>query len=213
MNNYSSSSENNDSSSEEMPLRNSDNEEDDEPVIVDSDDSSLEYTSSFYSDIESDNEYDDINQQDYQHFYSEKEHGKYYIGLCNYHYMPNHIIMASSVSPRIYYDHPNRAILHYLYYYSGSFSGISISWKMHIDIMKLHILEDGTYTVIVKTFWLRLIQRRWKNIYKKRMKCIQKRKRLHSLKYRECNGYWPRDIASLPGLHNIIDYRLLVKCH
>ena len=212
MNNYSSSSENSDSSSEEMPLRNSDNEED-ELVIVDSDDSSLAYASSFYSDIESDNEYDDINQQDYQHFYSEKEHGKYYIGLCDYHYMPNHIIMAASVSPRIYYGHTNRAIVHYLYYYSGGYCGISISRKMHIDIMKLHILEDGTYTVIVKTFWLRLVQRRWKNIYKERMKCIQKRKRVHSLKYRECNGQWPRDIAYLPGLHSIIDYRLLIKGH
>ena len=70
MNNY-SSSENSDSSSEEMPLHNYDSDEG-EIVIVDSDDSSLEYASSFYSDIESDNEYDDINQQDYQHFYSEK---------------------------------------------------------------------------------------------------------------------------------------------
>ena len=213
MNNYRSSSESTRSSDREDMHITNESIDDNEVVIYDTDDSSLGTESSFYSDIESDSEYDTINQLDYQHFYSEKEDGKYYIGLCDYNFSPNHILMASSISSTIYFKYPNRSIVHYLYYYSGGYCGVTRHRKLCVDIMKINILDNGTYTVLVKTFWIRLIQRRWKKIYKRRMECIHKRKQLHYLKYRECNGHWPSAIRNLPGLGDMFILNLFVKCH
>ena len=50
--------------------------------------------------------------------------------------------------------------------------------------------EDYYSTGIDKTFWLRLIQRRWRNIQKKR---LQSKMNINNLKYREINGIWPKE--------------------
>ena len=50
--------------------------------------------------------------------------------------------------------------------------------------------EDYYSTGIDKTFWLRLIQRRWRNIWKKR---LQSKMNINNLKYREINGIWPKE--------------------
>lgn len=147
------------------------------------------------SELESDNEYDEINRLDYMHFYSEKEHNHYYIGLCDKDYSPPNIIMSSSVSPTMYFKYSNKIMVRYLYYYSGLHSN-----KLSIDIMKLHIDSNGTYNVIIKTFWLRIIQRIWKKIYKQRIYIKKNRLRSSNLKHREIHGNWPRKIHCLPSL-------------
>ena len=137
----------------------------DEIVIVS--DSSSEEESDYYSEIDSDNEYDEINRIDYQHFYAEKTHGNYYIGICDKELYADTILMGSTVSPNVYFNYSNRTLIHYLYYYSGNYCGLDPR-KLKVDIMKLHIRENGTYTVIIKTFWIKIIQRIWKKIFKQR---------------------------------------------
>ena len=49
--------------------------------------------------------------------------------------------------------------------------------------------EWDNYSVSVnKTYWLRLIQRRWREIYRKR---LQQKKNINNLKYKELHGNWP----------------------
>jgi hypothetical protein len=45
-----------------------------------------------------------------------------------------------------------------------------------------------THNVIIKTYWIRLIQRHWKKTYKMRMDFIQLRKRLSNQRYFELKG-------------------------
>lgn len=182
----------------------------DEIVIVS--DSSSEEESDYYSEIDSDNEYDEINRIDYQHFYAEKTHGNYYIGICDKELYADTILMGSTVSPNIYFNYSNRTLIHYLYYYSGNYCGLDPR-KLKVDIMKLHIRENGTYTVIIKTFWIKIIQRIWKKIFKQRKFVIKERTKINSLKTRECNGKWPIKIQYLPGLYGLITNHLLIKCH
>jgi hypothetical protein len=177
------------------------NRNEDEIVIVSN--SSSETESDYYSELESDNEYDEINRIDYQHFYKEKINGDYYIGICDKELYKDTILMASSVSPSVYFNYPNRTMIHYLYYYSGNYCGLDPK-KLHIDIMKLHIREDGTYTVIIKTFWIRIIQRLWKKTFKERMRIIKTRINLQSLKLRECSGQWPIEIRYLPSVYGLL---------
>lgn len=182
----------------------------DEIVIVS--DSSSEEESDYYSEIDSDNEYDEINRIDYQHFYAEKTHGNYYIGICDKELYADIILMGSTVSPNVYFNYSNRTLIHYLYYYSGNYCGLDPR-KLKVDIMKLHIRENGTYTVIIKTFWIKIIQRIWKKIFKQRKSVIIERTKVHSLKIRECNGKWPIKIQYLPSLYGLISNHLLIKSH
>ena len=55
---------------------------------------------------------------------------------------------------------------------------------------------------VLKTFWLKIIQRCWKKIYKKRSEIMKQRKMLHHLRYREIHGHW-QNLQHLPTIHNI----------
>ena len=118
-------------------------------------------------------EIDEIHHMDYQHLYSEKQNNKYYIGLCaeilqnDYLHLPTESIylMVNSISPSTYFKWSYNSCLRYLYYY-----GMTAMHKPQINILQLHIMDDGTYSVVIKTFWLKMIQRKWKKF----LKCAKK---------------------------------------
>ena len=63
-----------------------------------------------------------------------------------------------------------------------------------IQIIKPNTISIGNcewdeYSVSInKTHWLRLVQRRWKEIYRKR---LQQKMNIKNVKYREIHGKWP----------------------
>ena len=68
------------------------------------------------------------------------------------------------------------------------------------EIAETIILESGHSICILKTFWLRLIQRTWKRIYKERCLIIKLRGCYASIKEREITGQWPERCRVYPGL-------------
>ena len=59
-----------------------------------------------------------------------------------------------------------------------------------LDIVETDELDGEEMVGYIKTFWLRIIQRKWKKIFERRKKIISERKLIKSLKYREINGKW-----------------------
>ena len=55
----------------------------------------------------------------------------------------------------------------------------------------------------MKTYWLRLIQRCWKTVYRKRMEISKQRAQLTNLRYREIYGKWPYGINYLPSIRDM----------
>ena len=53
-------------------------------------------------------------------------------------------------------------------------NNIDSTYKANIDILRVIIGPNNEYLTIIKTFWLRIIQRTWKNIYKLRKQKINK---------------------------------------
>ena len=82
----------------------------------------------------------------------------------------------------------------------------------NVDIIQLKILDDGTYSAVIKTFWLKIIQRRWKQVYKERMNVINKRKSVASVRYCQVRGRYPNGINILPDLYSMQLLRTSVKC-
>ena len=67
-------------------------------------------------------------------------------------------------------------------------------------------LTGGETVVILKTFWLRLIQRTWKKIYKNKQIINQRRSIVSNILYRSQNGKWPYDCNRLPTLNGMLSY-------
>lgn len=59
-----------------------------------------------------------------------------------------------------------------------------------IDIKVGPNIWDYYSTGIDKTIWIRLIQRRWRNIQTKR---LQSKTNINNIKYKEINGQWPKE--------------------
>jgi len=65
------------------------------------------------------------------------------------------------------------------------------------DFIKLDIIESiemsgGEIIAIIKTLWLRILQRRWKNIFRDRQNRIKLCKTPRALNYRALTGGWPK---------------------
>jgi len=67
-------------------------------------------------------------------------------------------------------------------------------------------LQNGESVCIIKTFWIRIIQRAWKRIFKERKNIIEKRKTVHALYYREINGKWPSYCRNYPSINGMLSF-------
>lgn len=110
----------------------------------------------------------------------EKENGKYYLG--NYLFSRSskqHLfIMGTTISTRGFYEFDITDVRNYLYFYceyqkvyeaTHGYEHMRVAQTIPIEIMKVLITYDGpykVYTVVLKTFWLRIIQRIWKRVYR-----------------------------------------------
>jgi hypothetical protein len=72
------------------------------------------------------------------------------------------------------------------------------------EIGEVLYLQSGHAVCIIKTFWLKIIQRAWKKVYKIRAQMIKKRCHIQSLKHREITGTWPQNCRHLPSLRGIL---------
>ena len=66
------------------------------------------------------------------------------------------------------------------------------------------ILPGDEMVVILKTVWIRLLQRTWKKICARRREILRKRCKPHSIQERERSGAWPNDCRDLPGLRGMM---------
>jgi hypothetical protein len=82
------------------------------------------------------------------------------------------------------------------------YKGFSDSLKL--EIAECIYLPSQHCVSIIKTFWLKLIQRKWKNIYKEKKICILRRSNPNCLLYREITGKWPNDCLNYPGLKGML---------
>lgn len=67
-----------------------------------------------------------------------------------------------------------------------------------IDIVDVKILERGEFVGIKKTFWLKIIQRLYKKVYRERERIIALRKYPSVLHYKNLYGIWPKYCIRLP---------------
>ena len=67
-----------------------------------------------------------------------------------------------------------------------------------LDIVVLDELEGRECVGYIKTHWLRLVQRRWKKIYKQRQEIVKLRAHPRSLATIQHTGKWPKQSRTMP---------------
>ena len=67
-----------------------------------------------------------------------------------------------------------------------------------IYIVFVDELPGNESVCYIKTFWIKLIQRRWKKIYKQRQDILKQRMLPKSIREREITGKWPKGLRIWP---------------
>jgi hypothetical protein len=73
------------------------------------------------------------------------------------------------------------------------------------EIAECLYLTCGRCICIIKTFWLKIIQRKWRKIYNERQNIFKKRCSIQALKYREVNGKWHETLI-YPSIRGMLTF-------
>ena len=145
---------------------------------------------------------DEITNQIYfdeeQYIDIEKTDGSYYLG--SVFQDNNYAVLDLAVSAKTFYNYDIKQIEQYISEYSNNRLTKSI-----INIIKLHILPDLTYSCILKTHWLILIQKHWRKTFALLKEILKKRKTMESIKYFELYGKYMDKLQVLPSIRGIMN--------
>jgi hypothetical protein len=128
---------------------------------------------------------------------TEEHDGCYFIGCASV--SGSFLLFENSVSPQDYFRHSGAETLDYLV----ETSTVVPTWHQ-LEIIKLQCIPYKRWvlwTCVFKTHYLRLIQRRWRNVLKKRQECVTSAAFMRQLRRREL-GY-PLSIK-VPGLRGML---------
>ena len=121
------------------------------------------------------------------------------IGTYKYIKRTKQLLYIMDVPPITFLKYNSYMISKYLYWHSSFY----VAENPPIDLIKIYeVIEPGsTYPVIyciIKTFWIKIIQRVWRRVFRERRLILEGRKTLASIKYRELNGYFPQKYRVMP---------------
>ena len=151
---------------------------------------------------------DQIYENEIDFLDSEKIDNNYYIGSVLYIKKTEQLILSCSISSKSFFKYSKNEVIDYLYSFGTDdiyiYNVHMIKFLFNIQIMKLYILEDKTYSIIVKTHWIHLIQRHFKKLYTEKMNIINERKKLKNIQYNQLSGKYPFGLNVLPSIHGML---------
>lgn len=159
-----------------------------------------EEDSEFYEfgDYDENSQVEAIYEDDKDHLDADKNDGCYYVGIHKYISSSGNFLFVNSVSGSTFTNYSLDNIREYLHYYS-----IMLRRCSEVDIMQLYIRKE-VYYVVVKTFWLRIIQRVWKKKYQQYVDRQHKKTLPQNQRYREIHGKYPKELNYLPKIRGML---------
>ena len=135
----------------------------------------------------------------------DKQHGKNYIG--NALLLHSKYILDTAISSETFLKYPLSIVVSYL---EGNSIFPTNRWRISNNGSKIQIMQvlinpkTQEYNVVLKTFWLRIVQRTWKRIFKERQDILHKRCSIQNLRNFELKGSHSQKLRSLPGIYGMI---------
>jgi hypothetical protein len=75
---------------------------------------------------------------------------------------------------------------------------------LDIEIGQIYYLKGGECVCVIKTFWIKIIQRAWKKIYQMRKNIFKLRNRPDSIMYRQLTGTWLDKYRYMPSIRGML---------
>lgn len=156
------------------------------------------------TDIESeydvDEEYADMEYAEETFEQTDKIDGHYYLGVPFTFRSIGQTVMNCSISPKTFFQNEYSRVGGYLQHIATFY----LPYDPFVDILQLHITDNGEYAVVVKTIWLRIIQRAWKNRLETRNKVFAKRASVQNQEYFRTHGRYLPGTNVIPGLQGLL---------
>ena len=150
---------------------------------------------------------DRIYNMEYEFLDTKKENHKYYLGLSKIIVGNKRMLLNIAIQPQTFLKFDIHSVLIYLAEYSifNIHRERFDTSNLHLEIMKLDITPNSQWqTVILKTFWIRIIQRTWKRKFRERQEVLLKRRTLQNLRNLELRGkHLPKNHV-LPTLYGML---------
>ena len=162
-----------------------------------------EYNDSDDSDVEDYDlldQLDDLYDEDEHHIEADKIPNKYYIGICkrSNHYKDQYLLL-NTISPKLFHKTNYKTVIAYLQEYS-----IIYVSSPKLEIMKFAPINEDVYSVVIKTYWIRLVQRHWKKILSIRENIYKRRGSINSQRHFEFYGRYPYGLNAIPRLYGML---------
>lgn len=140
----------------------------------------------------------EIEDMDEDYFYRDKNDGEYLIG--------NYVILNDTEKEIIGSTISNKAFFSFEYSHVNAYliTGARMyrsKYRSDTHIIKT-FLNNSNLQPIIKTYWIRLIQRHWKKVFRIKKEIIKKQMMLNSLKIREIKET-PKNIYGIKGMLSI----------
>jgi hypothetical protein len=132
--------------------------------------------------------------------YTDCVNNEYCIGT--YSNIDNELILSIRVHLKTFYKYTQDMLVPYMYYSSEiPMHERRISVRTHV--LQVVILEDDTFTVVVKTHWIRIIQRTWRRVFKQRSLYVLCLKKIAG-RYSPLQDRLKRGLGQYPGLRGML---------
>jgi hypothetical protein len=147
-----------------------------------------------YQCLDDDEEYDTDNEYESD---NDNEDNNYRVVKPNevMEFLKEHYSNPANFNPRYFGNHPTIRNYHNI---------ISRPNYIKPEIGEYILLPTQEAVAILKTVWLRIIQRKWKKVFAERQNIIKYRCYPSSLREREIYGKWPQICSNLPGLKGML---------
>jgi hypothetical protein len=117
-----------------------------------------------------------------------------------------------------FFKYVNNLCKFYKKYYEKNYYDSSLSHKLlrnyndiiknpnylNLQIGKIYYLKGDECVCVIKTVWLKVIQRSWKRVYKMRKLIRRMRCRPDSIMYRQISGKWPDNCNFMPSIRGML---------
>jgi hypothetical protein len=136
---------------------------------------------------------EEMAEVDQNHLNQEKLDGHYYLGIISL--IERQWLLESSLSSNVFYRYSYEDVKTYLFLNTNSYP-----YTKEVQIIKIDLQTFGKfdmYNVIIKTYWIRLIQRHWRKICKENQTRNERKKSPIIQRYREIHGKYPVELQRL----------------
>jgi hypothetical protein len=128
-------------------------------------------------------------------------HGKIYIGTYKYIKRTRQYLYVMNIPLVSFLKYDSYLLTKYLYWHSSFY----LAENPPIQLIEIYeTTVDGTANApvvaycVIKTFWIKIIQRVWRRVFRERQRIIYGRSSLKSIQYRELHGCFPLEYRYMP---------------